>query len=97
MALDTYSDLVTAVGDFLNNTTLTASVPTFIRLAEARFNRILRTPQMETRVTATATSEFTTLPTDFRGMRVAFIDGTPDRQLEAASPDRKSTRLNSSH
>src|SRR3546814_5597498 len=41
---------------------------------------------METRVTATATSEFTTLPTDFRGMRVAFIDGTPDRPLEAASP-----------
>ena len=48
MALANYSDLTTAVANWLDRTDLSARIPEFISLAEAKFNRNLRTMQMET-------------------------------------------------
>ena len=42
MAINSYSTLVTAVGNWLNRSDLTANIPYFIRLGEARIYRVLR-------------------------------------------------------
>jgi hypothetical protein len=47
MTIATYSELVSELGDWLNRADLTAKIPTFIRLFEARMNRRLRSPDME--------------------------------------------------
>ncbi len=72
-----YTSLQTAVTEYLardQDTTLIARIPTFIQLAEAKFNRQLFVRQMEQRSTAVtdATSsepEFISLPADFQSMR----------------------------
>lgn len=69
MTLATYSDLTAAVGNWLNRSDLTARIPEFIALAEAEFNRTLRTIDMEARSTATLTGEALALPDDFNGLR----------------------------
>lgn len=47
MAVSTYTELVSEMGAWLDRTDLTARIPTFIRLFEARMNRRLRSPDME--------------------------------------------------
>lgn len=65
MALDTFANLKTAVATLLNRDDLTSAIPDFIVLAEAQMQRDLRHWRMETRTTATASSQYVTLPTDF--------------------------------
>jgi hypothetical protein len=65
MALATYSDLKSTIADYLNRADLTSVIPTFITLAEAKFNRELRTRDMLTRAEATSDNEFVALPSDF--------------------------------
>lgn len=65
MALATYSDLKSTIADYLNRADLTSVIPTFITLAEAKFNRELRTRDMLTRAEATSNNEFVALPGDF--------------------------------
>lgn len=83
-----YSDLVTAVTEYLardQDTTLIARIPSFIQLAEAKFNRELYVRQMEARSTTTIdinSSEpaFITLPDDFQSMRrvrLSSVTGKP--------------------
>jgi hypothetical protein len=76
VALANYSDLLAAVASWLNRTDLTAFIPDFIRLAETEFNRTLRTMEMESRSTATLTSDAVAVPTDFIGLRSIQIDDT---------------------
>ena len=49
MPIATYTDLQSSVADWLNRSDLSAVIPTFIQLAEAKFNRELRTRDMLTR------------------------------------------------
>jgi hypothetical protein len=83
MALSTYANLLTAVAGWLNRTDLTSNIPDFIALAEAEFNRRLRTIEMEARATATLTSDAVAVPTDFIGLRSIKIANT---KLEYAPP-----------
>lgn len=91
MALATYSDLLTAVGAWLNRTDLTATIPDFIRLAESEFNRVLRTVEMEATTSLTVTSGAVAVPADFLGVRSLYIANatldyiTPGEALEDAS------------
>jgi hypothetical protein len=48
----TYADLIADVQRFLNRTDLLDAIPTFIRLAESRFNREIRNNRMIVRATA---------------------------------------------
>lgn len=50
-----YATLQAAIADELARSDLTNVIPTFIQLAEADFNRQLRTRQMQALVTGTAT------------------------------------------
>src|SRR5688572_30751641 len=72
-----YISLQTAVTEYLardQDATLIARIPTFIQLAEAKFNRQLFVRQMEQRATAVVDlgsnePEFISLPADFQSMR----------------------------
>jgi len=65
MALSTYSEIKSTVADYLNRADLTAVLPSFVTLAEAKFNRELRTRDMLTRAQTTSDDEYVSLPTDF--------------------------------
>ena len=65
MSITTYAELQTAVGDFLNRSDLTATIPTFIDLCEAQLQRDIRHWKMEQRATSTAAGQSVALPVDF--------------------------------
>lgn len=65
MAITTYSELKSAVADWLNRDDLTSVIPTFISLAEAQFNRQLRTHDMIKRATATIEEDYFSVPADW--------------------------------
>lgn len=75
MALANYADLLAAVANWLERGDLTARIPEFITLAEAEFNRRLRTAEMEGTATATLTEDRVAVPTDFQGLRSIILDG----------------------
>lgn len=65
MAIGTYSELQSAVADFLNRDDLTLIIPTFISLAEAQMDRDIRHWRMESRSSITLDSEYVDLPADW--------------------------------
>ena len=75
MSITTYAELQTAIADFLNRDDLTAVVPDFITLAEARIQRDLEHWQMEKRATASVTTQYVALPTDFLHPKRLHIQG----------------------
>lgn len=82
MALASYSDLRNAVAGWLHRDDLSASIPDFIALAEARLNRDVRARQQLTSVTlaTVATTQAVALPTDWLHFhRVRLV--APDRPL----------------
>ena len=85
MAFDSYTSLQSEIADYLARDDLTAKIPTFIALAEAKFNRGLFVRQMEQRSTAlidlnSDEPEYISLPLDFQSMRrvrVSSVQGKP--------------------
>lgn len=88
MAINTHATLVDAITEWLarEDATLTARIPDFIALTEAKLNRELFVRQMETRATLTvdtggASPEYLTLPTGFQSMtrnpRLSGVTGKP--------------------
>jgi hypothetical protein len=83
VTITTYATLITAVTEYLardQDAILIARIPTFVQLAEAKFNRVLLHPQMETRSittvdTSTTAPEFISLPSDFQSMRRVRLSG----------------------
>ena len=78
MALSNYTQLQAAVASYLARDDLTAIIPDFVTLAEAKFNRTLFHPRMETRATLTVNTlatdpEFLDLPTDFQTVRMVRL------------------------
>jgi hypothetical protein len=64
MAISTYTELQTAIADWLNRTDLEAVIPNFISLSEASFNRTLRLSSQIKLTTLTVTDSATPLPVD---------------------------------
>lgn len=95
-AISSYVDLVSEIGEWLNRNDLDGRIPTFIRLCEARLNRLLRTPDMETTTAIVASSEDNALPLDFLAMRSIYIEGSPDRPLNEYSPNAIASAYNGS-
>jgi hypothetical protein len=78
-----YSTLQSDVADWLNRTDLADRIPSFIRLAEARFNRELRVRQMVKRAVGVLEDNYITLPFDWLEAKNVQVnlDGRP-RKLE---------------
>ena len=58
----TYSELKTNIASFLNRSDLDSQLDLFIDQTEAELNRRLRTKEMIKRATATADSQYMSLP-----------------------------------
>lgn len=64
MSISTYADLQTSVASWLHRDDLTALIPDFITLAEAKLNRRLRLRAQETKTTGTVSASVA-LPSGF--------------------------------
>ena len=89
MALTDYSSLKTSVASYLARSDLTTQIPDFIRLAEERLARDLRTRKMlvVARADTTASDSTVGLPTDFLEMRDMHLRTTPVQSLTYRSPN----------
>ena len=67
MAITNYTNLQTAIADFLNRDDLTSVIPTFIQMAEAEINRNVRHWKMEARASGqqSAGDQYMQIPTDW--------------------------------
>jgi hypothetical protein len=94
--ITSYATLQAAVTEWLardQDATLIARIPTFIQLAEAKFNRELFVRQMETRSTTLADTtttepEFISLPSDFQSMRrirLSSVSGKPHLDFKSGT------------
>ena len=86
MAITTYTELQTAIENWLAHTLFTARVPEFIALFEATANRKLRVRQMETTATLTPASGSVALPTDYLSWRRLTWTGSQRVELAYAQP-----------
>jgi hypothetical protein len=91
-----YPSLQTAVTEYLardQDTTLIARIPSFVQLAEAKFNRQLFVRQMESRAIAvvnltSSEPEFIALPADFQSMRrarLSSVTGKPGLEFRSGT------------
>lgn len=85
MAITTYSELKTAIANWLNRDDLTSVIPDFISLTEADLNRKVRHWRMEQRATAEFDARYTTLPTDFMESVRLHLD-VDERPVELLTP-----------
>lgn len=86
MSIGTYSELQTAVAGWLHRSDMTARIPEFIALAEAKINRRLRVPGMEATLSATTiTDGVIPLPADFAGVKTLWIEGFERDPLKVQS------------
>src|SRR5262245_1741525 len=90
MAISNYTELQTAVANWLNRSDLTARIPEFIALAEAQMNRRLRVRQMVTRnSTCAINAEYVNQPSDLlQPIRFTYTVSGALRDLEFLSPER---------
>lgn len=78
MAIGTYSELKTALANWLNRSDLTDRIPEFIAMAEAGFNRVLRVRDQVVRTRSDILGQFATLPADFlEGINIQVNDTIP--------------------
>jgi len=89
MPFASYSELKTTVANYLARSDLTSVIPDFIRLAEERLRRDLRTRQMLIVATALTTGGDGTvgLPTDFLEMRDIHLNTNPVTTLRYKAPN----------
>ena len=85
MSITTYSELKTAVANWLNRDDLTSVITDFIALTEADMDRKIRHWRMEQRSTAEFDSRYTTLPTDFMEA-VRFHLDVDERPVDLVTP-----------
>lgn len=100
MALATYNDLKTSIGDWLNRSDLTSVIPDFISLAEAQIERTLRTRQMIVRANASFSAEYGAVPADFLETKSLKLTSTNPQQplsfLSIDSMDAQATQYTAS-
>jgi hypothetical protein len=85
MSLGTYAQLQTAMGTVAIRSDMATYAPDCIALCEARLNRELRVRRMIARATATISSEYSTVPSDFIAPRTFVVGDLP---LTYVTPDK---------
>jgi hypothetical protein len=89
MAISTVAELKTAISNWMNRSDLTSRIPEFISLAEAGFNRNLRTREMLVRSTASTSGQYVSLPTDYLEMlNIELTSTSPPKRLVYITSDR---------
>jgi hypothetical protein len=86
MAFENYTTLKSDIADWLNREDLTAQIPAFIRLFEARANRVLRTHDMVKRSTALTDNGYFSVPSDWlETIALLLTSGSLPQPLEFVS------------
>jgi len=96
MALDTFAGLKSAIADYLNRDDLTSIIPSFITIAEAKFNRKLRTRQMVTRTTLSIQNAFLSCPSDWLQAKAFQLNTSPIQILQSVT-DTQADELKSNN
>ena len=86
MAITTYSELQTAVGNWLDHGLFAARIPEFIALFEAAANRRLRVREQEAATTLTPSAGTAALPADYLAWRRVTWTGSPRVELQYVHP-----------
>ena len=82
MALDTFAGLKATIADYLNRDDLTSVIPSFITIAEAKFNRKLRTRQMIKRANGQIETAFFAYPSDWLQAKEFQLNTNPIVRLQ---------------
>ena len=85
MSITSYSELKTAIADFLNRDDLASVVPTFITLAESSIQRRIRHWRQEKRSTITLDAQYEALPADFLEAIRFYVTSNGTNPLEPIS------------
>ena len=94
MAINTGATLATAIGNWLARADLSSRIPEFVALAEAKFNRELRTPDMETKDAAfSITGEYVAVPTGFLEVRFWYHNTGDKETITQLDPNTQSGYL----
>lgn len=88
MGITTYAELKSAIADWLLRDDLTAVIPSFVSLAEAKFNRNIRDYRMMKRLSVTVDAEYEDVPSDWLQTSRYQLDTTPITTLEFVTPDQ---------
>mgnify|MGYP001169581531 FL=1 len=87
MAITTYSELVSAIANWLDRSDLSSRIPEFITLAEGHLDRVLRSRELITRATANVDEQYENLPRDFaEEIRLSLTSSNLTFQLKSMSP-----------
>jgi hypothetical protein len=97
MALTTYAELKTSVGDWLNRTDLSTAISDFVSLAEAQIERQLRTRQMIVRATASIGTEYSAVPADFLETKSLKLNTNPVTALQFETVDSLDSLSNTTY
>lgn len=87
MAITTFAELKTAMGNWLDRTDLSSRLPEFIALFEAKINRKLAVRQQVTSTTLTPVAGSATLPTDYLAWKKVTWTGSPLAALTYVTPE----------
>lgn len=81
--ISNYSQLKTAIANFMHRTDLDSNLPTFIQLAEKRITNIIKSGQLENLHTTytVAAQETIDLPADYTALKSIVIKTIPQKQL----------------
>jgi hypothetical protein len=86
MAITTYGELQTAIGNWLDHSLFTARIPEFIALFEASANRRLRVREQETSTNLTPSAGAAALPADYLAWRRVTWTGSSRVELQYVHP-----------
>tara|TARA_R110000772_G_scaffold51719_1_gene118697 strand:- start:27 stop:656 length:630 start_codon:yes stop_codon:yes gene_type:complete len=88
MALTNYTELKSAIADWLNRDDLTSVIPTFISLAEVGMERVLRTRNMLVRANAPIDTQYSAVPANFLEIRtIKLTSVSPIQPMEFQTMD----------
>lgn len=87
VSITTLGTLKSAIADFLNREDLTSVIPTFVSLAHAQLNRVVRSHNQITRGSLTIDAQFEALPSGWLETIRITMDANPIRVLTQISLD----------
>lgn len=94
----TYTELVAAVKSYAdrNDSEVDSNFDTFIKMAEAKINRLLRISKMTARATVSTLDdkEYYALPSDFNGVRDIELQSDKRHTLEYLTPEQMNNVYN---
>lgn len=94
MALTTYAELKTAIGDWLNRSDLTSTIPDFVTLAEAELKKDVRVRRLENNTAFSVDAATESLPSDFVSLESIYHNGgTYYGPLSVVTPEQLAVQV----